>query len=54
MSVIDSITLPELQDAMRELAECTGNGNNYFPKLADWIFDYVERRRVWAALGGAA
>lgn len=41
-----TITQPELEDAFRELAERTGNGNSYFPDLARNIFEYVGRQRL--------
>lgn len=39
------ISREELAGALAVLAVRTGNGNSYFPALADYIFGYVEARR---------
>jgi hypothetical protein len=49
---IEAITCDELAGALAELAERTGNGNAYFPYLATCIFEYAEKQRAFAALGG--
>jgi hypothetical protein len=50
--VIESITCDELEAALKQLAERTGNGDAYYPDLARLIFLRIEGERVMAALGG--
>jgi hypothetical protein len=49
---ITSITREELTEALRVLAERTGNGDAYYPDLARCIFNHVGGERILTALAG--